>query len=194
MRRHVLHITLVLALLGGGAACGGDDDDGGDGGGGDTVETGAWVADVCTAVGGWATGLQEVGSEISDSVTDPSDIEGARDAIVEVFDTAVESTDDMLAAVDEAGVPDVKDGPALARDFRDALSGAKDVFETARDEAENLPTDDPESFASAAGELSGSVEDGFAAVGEGLESLDEKYSSIDLESAFEDEPACAALE
>lgn len=192
-RRFVLNVALSLTLVTGVVACGGGDDDSGGGAGGDTVETGAWVADVCTAVGDWALGLQEIGTNIADEASS-SDIQAARDSLVDLFDSAVSSTEDMLDAVDEAGAPDVKDGPALARDFRDALDGAKTVFEKARDDAADLPTDDPEDFGSDAEALASKVGEGFDAVGEGLEDLDDKYSGIDLQSEFEDEPACAGLE
>jgi hypothetical protein len=191
MRRNlILNVALTLSLVAGAAACGGDDD----GGGGDTVEKGAWVADLCTAIGGWTDELVALGTGIGETLGEDATPEEGRDALVGLFDDAITATDDMLDAVEEAGAPDVEDGEALAADLLDILTKTKDILEEGRESAADLPTGNPEAFREAATEVGSSVEESFNALGEGFEKLDERYDGINLESDFEDEPACAALE
>jgi hypothetical protein len=167
-------LTASLALLAG--ACGG-----GDGG----ADPESYAADICSAVGDWVTAIQEGAGEIQPT----EDPQGGIDALQSFLDDAVAETEDLISAVDDAGAPDVDGGEEFADDLKAAFEEAKTVLEDARDQAADLPTDDPAAFTEAASELGTSVQEALGAVGGELTEPD----SEELTTAFEETEECSAI-
>ena len=171
----------ALALFVG--ACGGDDD-GGDGGG-DTVSPESYAADICTAVGDWVTAIQDGAGEITTSADASSGVE----ALQSFLDDAVTETEALISEVEDAGAPDVDGGEEFADQLKAAFGEAKTVLEDARDQAADLPTDDPAAFSTAAADLGTSVQEALGAVGSELS----EPSDESLATAFEEEEACTSI-
>jgi len=184
-RLSMLAAVAALALFVG--ACGGGDDDGGGGGEGsdETVSAETYAADICTAVGSWVTAIQEGSSEIATSADASSGVE----ALQSFLEDAVNETETLISEVEDAGAPDVDGGEEFADQLRSAFDEAKTVLEGARDDAADLPTDDPAAFSTAAAELGTSVQEALGAVGTELS----EPSDESLATAFEEEEACTSI-
>ena len=181
-RLSMLAAVAALALFVG--ACGGGDDDGG-GGGGDTVSPESYAADICTAVGDWVTAIQEGASEIATSADASSGV-----AVLQSFlEDAVTETEALISNVEDAGAPDVDGGEEFADQLQGAFDEAKTVLEDARDQAADLPTDDPAAFSTAAADLGTSVQEALGTVGSELS----EPSDESLATAFEEEEACTSI-
>jgi hypothetical protein len=181
-RLRVLAAVAALALLVG--ACGGGDDDGGEEGG-DSVSPETYASDICTAVGDWVTAIQEGASEIATSADASSGVE----VLQSFLEDAVTETEALISEVEDAGAPDVDGGEEFADQLQSAFDEAKTVLEDARDDAADLPTDDPAAFSTAAAELGTSVQEALGAVGSELS----EPSDESLATAFEEEEACTSI-
>jgi hypothetical protein len=197
-----LALVVALALLLLVPACGGDGDGGGNGGGnggGEAAEPEArdpeeWVADVCGAVGSWVADIQEQSTELGETARGAENLEDARDQFAAFFDGVVDRTEEMLTEIEDADAPAVEDGEATAQDLRDTLEPIQGVFENARDEAEDLPTDDPAAFEDGATEIGQTVEEEATEISDAFDELDQRYDVPELDEAFEEEEeACAEL-
>ena len=178
----MLAAAAALALFAG--ACGGGDDDGGDGGG-DTVSPESYAADICTAVGDWVTAIQDGASEITTSADASSGVE----VLQSFLEDAVTETEALISSVEDAGAPDVDGGEEFADQLRAAFDEAKTVLEDARDQAADLPADDPAAFSTAAADLGTSVQEALGTVGSELS----EPSDESLSTAFEEEEACTSI-
>jgi len=180
-------VTVLIAL----PACGGDDGGGSAGGGGTAPE--AWAKQVCGSVGSWLEDVQKRSSAIGDTAQGANSLKEAKSQFVTYFEELVARTDKMITEIEDAGDPDVEDGDAIGEDFRNTIAPMRDALADARDQAEDLPTDDPQAFAQGAVKAGESVEREGTQVGQAFDRLDEKYDTAELQRAFKDEPACTEL-
>ena len=174
-KRSLVAVASSLVLFAG--ACGG--------GGGDGTDPGTYASDICTAVGDWITAIQSGAAEIQQS----EDPQGGIEALRSFLEDAVAETETLISEVEDAGAPDVDGGEEFAEELRGAFEEAKTVLEDARDQASDLPTDDPAAFTEAAGELGTSVQEALGAVGSELS----EPESEELSTAFEEEEACTSV-
>ena len=175
--------VLVLAVA---TAC----EDGGTAGTGDgTVSAEEYVAAVCTEITGWVEEVQARSEQVGQDVVTETTLEGQRDVLAEFFDDIVALTDDHLAGMRDAGVPDVEDGEEIAERLVGVFEDARIVLADASDGVDERPTDDAAAFQTAALELESGVETALEEIGIFVTGLD----SPELAAAAEDEPACAAL-
>ncbi len=161
----------------------------GSGSGNDQVD--AWAGEVCGAVGSWLTGINDLGAQLGTDVQGMADLEEGRDLLVTFMEDVVGLTDAMLGSVEGAGAPDIERGDELAADLLAALQPVKTTFEEAVVEAQNLPTDDPETFSAAATELGNSITGSQGEFQTQFDALQEEYDSPEINAAFESVPACA---
>ena len=174
---------LVLAVA---TAC----EDGGTAGTGDgTVSAEEYVAAVCTEITGWVEEVQARSEQVGQDVVTETTLEGQRDVLAEFFDDVVALTDDHLAGMRDAGVPDVEDGEEIAETLVGVFEDARVVLADASERADELPTDDAAAFTAVVEELGSGVQTALEGIGSSVTGLD----SPELVAAAEDEPACAAL-
>jgi hypothetical protein len=178
-------IALALVL----PACGGD----GGGGGGDRVEPDAWAADVCGSVGTWLDDVQKRSGEIGKTAEQADSLEEVKREFIAFFEGVTGRTDEMLAEIEAAGAPDVDEGEAIAQDLQDSIRPLRDALVDAREQAEDLPTDDQQAFAEQAVAAGQTVEKAGTDVQTAFERLDSEYDAPELQRAFEEEQACAKL-
>jgi hypothetical protein len=141
-------------------------------GGGGKVGAEEYVASVCTEVGGWVEEVQARSDRLGRDVASVTANDARRDLLAEYFDDLIAVTDDHLAGMRDAGVPDVDAGQAVADAFVGVFEDAKAALEDARAKVDELPTDEPAAFAAAAGELGSSIESALTKVGGSIQGLD----------------------
>ena len=113
--------------------------------------------------------------------------------LVAFMESATASTDQMLGKVEDAGPPAVEDGEALQRDLEAGLRKAQTAFAQARDKAKKLPTNDRAAFQREASQLGTTLSQQGTAISDTFSGLSTKYDSKELNSAFDNDPACRSL-
>jgi hypothetical protein len=148
---------------------------------------------VCGAVSTWLDGINANGTKLNQDVQAIQDLNAGRDLLVKFMQDAVALTDTMLGAVQGAGAPSIASGQQLSADLVQALQPVKDTFEKAVTEAQQLPTDDPESFSQAATQLGDEISNSQGSFTTSFDALQKKYDDPALNNSFETVPACAQL-
>ena len=176
--------TLAALVL---AACGGDD---GGGGGGEeeaeTVSVDAYATDVCAALAAWVTDIQDRAATITEGLN-PGDAEAGKERLEEFIGDTITGTEDLIADVEAAGVPDTDGGEEAAQQIENGLTQVKDILEEAQTSISELPTDDPQAFGTGAQEIATSLQE---ATGEAASTID-SANSEELTEAFAENEDCA---
>jgi hypothetical protein len=155
----------------------------------DTASAEEFVTALCTEMGNWIASLQEGQTTVTESV-EPGNIQSGIDALAAFFDSAVTATEDLIAGIEAAGVPDVDGGEEIQQEFIDRFTEAKTALESARDQVDALPADDPQAFQDAAGDLSTTIQAQLSAVGDALSTL----SQPELDQEAASNTACTSLQ
>lgn len=166
------------------------------GGGDDSVEGAPpdqFAADVCGAISSWQNEIQAEVSAMSAELSATSTPAEIKEQLVDFMESATKATDQMLAKVKEAGPPAVEDGEALQRDLEAGLERAQTAFSQARDRAKSLPTGDRAAFQREASALGTTLNEQGTAIGQTFNGLSDKYDSNELNTAFDNDPACRNL-
>lgn len=190
--RKLTLVALGLLLTLGLAACGGDDGDGGgdpagDGGGGEGASAPAYAAEVCGAMKDWVTTVQEKSAALGESAA-AGDAEAGKDLLVTLLGDISAATGDLVAAVEEAGVPEVDNGEEIAANLADAFRQAQQILDNAREDVEALPSN-PAAFQQGAAEIGPTLQEAISSITESLEGS----QSDELDRAFEEEEACQSV-
>jgi hypothetical protein len=187
----VIALALMAALVL--AACGGDDGGGDDtdvqaeeDAGGETVSVDQYAGDVCAALSAWVTDIQDRASTITEGI-DPGDAEAGKERLEEFIGDTVDGTDELIASVEDAGVPDTDGGEEAAEQIQTGLEQVKTILEDAQDQIADLPTNDPQAFGTGAQEIATSLQE---ATGEAAGAID-SANSEELTAAFGENEDCA---
>lgn len=151
------------------------------------------MADVCGAVGSWVEGIQEESAALGEGAQGAENLEQVRDEFVDFFDQVIQRTERMLGRVEDAGTPAVENGEAIAEDLHGTLEPIQGVFEDARDEAANLPTDDPAAFQAGATRVGETVQQEAGEISDAFDRLEREHDVPELDQAFEEEDACVEI-
>jgi hypothetical protein len=179
LRSTTLPFIAAAALLV--SACGDDDD-----GGSDKVAVGDYASDICAALTDWTTAIQQRQQDLQKGLDPGSSPEDGKNALAGFLDDAVEASDGLVQDVEDAGVPDAENGQEAADALKEAAENAKSRLEESRDKVDDLPTDSPQAFASAARNFGTDVQTALQGIGEGVQDVD----SDELDKAFDKESAC----
>lgn len=155
----------------------------------DTASAEEFVTTLCTEMGNWIAALQEGQQTVTESVQ-PGNIQSGIDALAAFFDSAVAATEDLIAGIEGAGVPDVEGGAEIQAEFIARFEEAKTALESARSQVDSLPADDPQAFQDAAGDLSTTIQSQLSAVGTALSTL----SQPELDEEASTNTACTSLQ
>jgi hypothetical protein len=187
MRRFaVVLVALAAAPL---AGCGGGDD-------GESIgkPPREYAGAICTAVGSWLGKITDRTAELQGSSEEiRSDLEKGRSLIVTYLDDVVGYSDDLVSEVEAADKPDLEHGEAIAGEIHAAVLRARTGFVDAREEARNLPTDDPAAFQRETQELGATLTREGQAIEQALDGVSERYDANELDQAFDNEPSCTRL-
>lgn len=169
----IVALAVVLALTA--AACGG---------GG--VAPREWASRVCQALGPWT---EEIGSLTDDTqaqMTQAQTPKQAKEAIVALLGGAEQASEDARKGVEIAGIPDVENGEKIAKQFADALTGARDSYRKARTAVEKLSVKDADDFYDGVVTVMDRLNTDYSQTGVDTE----KLSSEELQEAFDESPDC----
>jgi hypothetical protein len=150
---------------------------------------------ICTAVGSWLGKIQDRTAELQNEgqETIRGDLEKGKALILAYLDDIIGYSDDLVSDVESADKPDVDHGQAIAGEIRTAVERARTGFVDAREEAQNLPTDNPAAFQRETQELGSTLSKEGEAIEAALDGVSERYGANELDQAFENEPSCAQL-
>ena len=156
-------------------------------GGGDDEATSAeeWTDAFCTAALEWRTELERIGEEARD-VSSLS-----VDRIEELADEGNAATEDFVDEVQELGRPETASGDQIelaADELSNTVDRERAEIETAVEDIEGIPE-----AATAAGTVTASVGEMFAALGDTLETLGSSDADEELRAAFEESEVCDQL-
>lgn len=178
MRRLVLTLSLPALVA---TACGG-------GGGGVTAES--FVGDVCTSLNDWFQTVQTEAAGLGTALSPQASPAEGKEVLTGFADAMVEETEQLVADIEAAGVPDVEGGQQASERLIGALNEATEALRDLREQIGDLPTDNPVTFAQEAEKVGTTIQTQFEDIGNRLGDLDAPA----LEAAAQDEPACAQLE
>ena len=148
----------------------------------------AYVKDACTAMTDWLTAIQTRAGDLS-SISG-GDVAAAKTAMLDFLDGVLTDTDTMVSTVEGLGAPDVTDGASAHEALVGVLKQARDLFGGFRDDVADLPTDDPQAFATALTQLGTNLDASSSDIGNAFSD----FQNEELDSAFSAEPACAPLQ
>jgi predicted RNase H-like HicB family nuclease len=178
LRSKTIPLIAVSALLV--TACGGDDD------GDDKVAVGDYASDICTAFTDWSGSIRDRQGELEQGLDPDATPQEGKDALETFLDDAVDASDTLVEDVEAAGTPDTENGEDVAEALQSAAEDARGKLEQAREDLDDLPTDSPEAFSTAADDFGDEVRTALEGVGDGIEEID----TPELDKAIDEESAC----
>ncbi|MFN2544677.1 MAG: hypothetical protein ABR600_08935 [Actinomycetota bacterium] len=177
MTRRFVAVCCALALIG---CCGG---------GRPPVRAGVYADRVCSATADWLRKVQLRAGTVADAVSPATTPAEGREVLRRYVDAVVSETRTVVAAVRDAGEPDVADGAAIAEHLVGALEAARGALEAAEKEVASLPTSSRTAFTAAAQALALRIG---TRVGEVAVAL-HRLSSTALDRAFEASRPCRSI-
>jgi hypothetical protein len=181
----IVALLVASALLVGG--CGGGGSSKTSSNGSSKVSPTVYVQTVCTAVGSWVNSVKSRASALS--ANPPHGTTQGRQALQSFIGGVLTDTDKALSAVQAAGVPDVSNGQQISSAITGAFTQVKGVLTQAEQQANQLPTNSPSAFKTAATQLGSSVQQSLSNIGSSLSALKDPA----LTTAAQKTPACQTL-
>jgi len=157
------------------------------------VPTTDYVAGLCTSLIGWQGEIQEGSATVEADMNAATSIPDLKTTFVSFLDTAVSTGRDALDGLEEAGDPDVKNGPAIAGVVRKAFAQMVDTFDDALSDAKSLPTGSAARFQSGMKKINKHLDAASGAFSKSFDAAEKKYDVKQLDDAFDNEPACSAM-
>ncbi|MGH9026704.1 MAG: hypothetical protein ACRDWD_11420 [Acidimicrobiia bacterium] len=178
-----------------------------------------WTASICTSLTDWIDAITAIDDDAQDVVglqgtvetDDTGDDTGfdtgengnrgsaniepdeARRILVGLFGDAADASDELIEGLEDAGVPDIDDGQELNDLFLENFTNVREAFATARDDAEDLPVDDPEDFTDAAQTILDDIEIASIDVQTAFNEASTELDVDEFEDAFADDEACEGI-
>ncbi|HEX7745796.1 MAG TPA: hypothetical protein VF462_11110 [Micromonosporaceae bacterium] len=146
----------------------------------------AWAASVCQALAPWRTTIADLTTSTREQMTARTSPAQAKEHLVRLFGGAERVSDQARRDVEDAGVPDVERGEAVARGFVASLTGVRDAYGRARRSIEQLDTGRAEEFYAGVHAAVAVLNREYDASALDLGALD----SPELKRAFEEVPEC----
>ena len=177
----------------------------------------AWVATLCTSLDDWITNLElatedvqdvlnlqgeagggdtgtDTGTDTGNTGSTDVDLDEQVELLADFLDTSVELTETLIDELEDAGVPDTEDGEEIAEVFLAGFNDARDIFAEAREQVDDVPTDDPEDFEEAVLEIGDEIDIAAIEIQTAFNEAGDDFDTTDLDEAYEEEEACEALQ
>jgi hypothetical protein len=175
------------------AGCGGAD--GGAGGAGNepekVVSPTAWMAAFCAAGVDWHAELEENAATLETEVAGVEGLDEIRGELARYFERAAQLTDEAVARIERAGVPELAERERLVADFTGLIGDMGDLFREAGEEARALETADETRFRARVVEIAARLERRAGEVVRDFTELAARYDSPELDEAFSENEDCA---
>jgi hypothetical protein len=191
-RRRAGRIAIVPVVLATGvvaAACGG----GGSSSSGSSSSTtqasltaDQWANQVCGSIGTWEKSLTTAPPD----VTNTASPEEAKTTLTNYLSNVVGATNTMVSGLQAAGSPAVSNGPAISQGFLAAFQALQGTFVQAQTQINSLPTTDPAAFSAGAKAVGTTLQTASSQAKTNLDNFGQKYSSGQLDTAFNNAANC----
>ena len=148
------------------------------------VDEGDYATAVCASIVDWGEAMKGPGEDLADSLDRDMEPEDSKKLLEGYLSDAADATDDLVAAVTGAGVPDMDGGADVARSLQDAMGAMRDGWKRLAEDAGDLPTEDLSEFQAAVRELKDPLTttlDDFESALEDDDDLVELFESTDCE-------------
>ena len=195
MGSRIVAFGVAVALSSLGAACSSDEPtapttsetgspepDGEDG-----VTASAYVSAVCGGLVDWLGEVQTLTQAFGEASSQAANLQQIKGAAVDYFDGLIDSTDALISDIEDSGAPDVPRGEEAAQRVIDGLSEARTAMQDAREQIEDLATDDPQVFVARLQEITSEMGRQMSQVGTSME----EFQSDELDAAADDVTACS---
>lgn len=146
----------------------------------------AWAASVCTALSPWRAEISNLTSRTQQQMTAKTTPAQAKENLVRLLDGAESASETARAEVEEAGVPDVDGGAAVAGGFVDSLTAVRDAYGKAKRGIESLDAGRADPFYDGVETVMKTLTTEYDRSALDTSSLD----SPELEKAFDEVPEC----
>jgi hypothetical protein len=145
---------------------------------------------LCTSIGEWQQGIEQGNQEFQQSITSgqPSP-ESIKEGLQTYLQSAVDSTEALVADIEALGAPDIDGGEQIATAMSDAMNQVATIFQTLLDGVSGLDTSDPGSMAQAMQDLGPDLQQAVSEIQTAFEGI----QGPDLDQIVADTPSCAAL-
>ena len=150
---------------------------------GDAMEVDEWAEGFCGSFDVWLTDIQTASEGVASQVT-PGDLESAKVAIEGLFGTASDITQELIAALESGGAPDVDEGQGLVDLLIEKFEEFDRAALDAQSDAGSLDTSDPATFQSETEALTTRFQDEVNTVGESFDEIDAQYPDPELQDAL----------
>ena len=155
------------------------------GGGGGTVSAKEFAASVCPHFKNIIQDAVNFQQNIQGQANS-SNLEDVKNAILEGLDKLAGDFEEVSNAMKDAGTPDVPNGEEIVNRATAALDDAKTKLEADRSQIEDIPTDNPQQFAtqlqSAGQKIQSDMQSSSDVLGD--------VQSPELQKAFQQDPTC----
>ncbi|MBT8228086.1 MAG: hypothetical protein HKP61_19220 [Dactylosporangium sp.] len=111
-----------------------------------TVPPKTWAKAVCTALTPWRTRVADLTAAAQQEITGTGTPAETKRTLTTLLAGAEEASERARTRVADAGVPDVDQGAAVARQFATALTSARDAYGHAKTAVGQLPTVEAATF------------------------------------------------
>ena len=149
----------------------------------DEVSVTEWADGFCETFGDWLDGIKQAGDDAGSGLSG-GDLEGAKEAIVGLFDSASSVTRTLLTSLSEGGSPDIAKGDQFVEDLMGKFEDFDQAISAAKDGTNALDTADRAKFGQDVKALLATFDKVTAAVGDSFGELDSKYPSSELQTAL----------
>jgi ElaB/YqjD/DUF883 family membrane-anchored ribosome-binding protein len=184
--RRLLAPAVALLLAGCGGENGGTAQEGEK-----VVSPAAWMAEFCAAGVDWQADLEQNAAALETRVAGAQGLDEIRGELAGYFDRAARLTDDAVARVERAGVPEIDGRDQLVADFTGLIDDMGDLFREAGDEARALETADEARFRTRVAQIARRLERRADEVVGDFTSIAARYDSPELDEAFSENEDCA---
>lgn len=174
-------IVVTFAL----GACGGGDEDGGEG----AVSPEAYAQNLCANMQSYIDEVTSLSTDFAGEIDPAASLDEQRDAVLAFLDDVLAATDELIAGVEQAGVPDIDNGEEVVVAIEDTFSEARGILVEARAQVEAISVDDAQAFAEQLEEIGQTIQNSLGEIGSSLAAID----APELTAAVSQDPACAAV-
>jgi hypothetical protein len=148
-----------------------------------------WANQVCGVLATWEKSLATAPPDVSNAASP----EEAKTTLTSYTNNLVASTNTLVAGLQAAGTPGVSNGKVISQGFVGGFQAFQATFVQAQNQANAISTTDPAAFSAGAQAL-GTTLSSVGTVADqaktNLDNLGRKYSSSQLNQAFDNAAAC----
>ena len=159
-----------------------------------TVPAAQWAPKFCAAVSTFEQHLTRDGKKteavLSGNITS---LAAAKSTLVDFMGKAVADADAAIAALKHAGTPNATNGSKITAAFLTGLHTARDLFASARSNAQHLPTKTLSAFEASTQKITSDLNKGSEAITATFSNVQTLDTSGNVGAAVRAEPRCAFL-